>query len=607
MKKLLSLKKHEYILFILSFIITIIFISFSLNQLKSFSTKTIETSLVTANKSCHEALKQWLYSRKNNIKELSKNKFLVDKTIELLKLKKDSTSLTSSSITPQLRAFFQPILSAKEDLGVFLIDPNYISIFSMRNANTGTVNLMAKESKLLLDKVLLKGETVLIPPIKSDVALNSKYSNGAWHTMFLVTPIIHEGTIIAAFSLRLDTKKDFSRILELGKIGETGETYGVNSIGRIVTSSHFNALLKESENLNAKNLNKSLKILNTSNDTDNSIICNGHTLNKTIDISGQDIFKICIWDKELNIQVTTQIDKDEALKGYYFIQKTLITIMLFLFGMGFILINIIINLRQKTENILIESKRELELTVIERTKELKHSVDTKDKFFSILAHDLKSPFSGLLGLLNILLQDSKAFSEEKKAAMLQEIYNSSSQLYKLLENLLSWSRSQTNSIKLNPQPISIWELINENINLQQQNANRKEIELVNNISKDIVVKADRNTIDTVFRNLISNAIKFTNKGGTVKIKQSIKNKRIEIIVEDNGIGIPKKNIEKLFKIEEKLMTTGTNNEKGTGLGLVLCKEFVELNGGNISLKKNCAIGASFIVELPKLSKIKPSN
>lgn len=601
MKKLLSLKKHEYLIFIFSFLITIIFIAFSLKQIKSFNTSTIETSLITANQSCHEALKQWLHFRKGNIKKLSQNKFIVDKTVELLKLKQDSTTLVSSQITAELREFFQPILSANEDLGVFLIDPNYTSVFSMRDANTGSLNLMAKESKQLLDKVFLKGETVLIPPIKSDVALYSKYSNGAWHTMFLVTPILHEGHIIAAFSLRLDTKKDFSRILELGKIGETGETYGINSLGRIVTNSRYNTYLKETENLNTPNLDNSQKTMAEAGVINDSIACNGATLNESKDYKGENIFKVCIWDKELNIQITTQIDKKEALKSYLFIRKILITIILVIFLVGFIMINIIINLRQKTENILIESKKELELTVIERTKELNHTIKTKDKFFSILAHDLKSPFSGLLGLFGILLKNPEAFSEEKRNDMFQKIYDSSSQLYKLLENLLSWSGAQTKSITLTPENISIWELIDENISLQQQNANSKNIELTNEISKNIFVYADRNTIDTVFRNLISNAIKFTNKGGTVKIKESIKNKMIGIIVQDNGIGIPEENIDKLFKIEEKLITDGTNNEKGTGLGLVLCKEFIELNGGKISVKNDSVAGASFIVELPNIS------
>ncbi len=582
MKKLLSLKKHEYVLLIISFLIAIVLIVFSLKELKSFNIKTVETSLITVNKSSHEALKQWLHFRKTNIKELSNNDFLLNSTKEILLLEQDSASLVSSSITSELRAFFQPILNTNEDLGVFIIAPNYVSVFSMRDSNTGSLNLIAKESKALLDKVMLDGETVLIPPIKSDVALNSKYSNEKWHTMFLVTPIIYEGKIIAAFSIRLDTQKDFSRILELGRIGETGESFGFNSLGKRVTNSRFDESSEEVESL--KNLD----------------LCQGYTLNEIEDSRGKNVYEVCVWDDELNIGVTTKIDTAEALKGYLFMRKILIIIILSMSTMGFIMINIIVNARQNEENALKRAKKDLERTVLDRTKELQQTIKTKDKFFSILAHDLRSPFSGLLVLLDLLLKNPKSFTEEERTDTLQEIYNSSSQLYKLLENLLSWSRCQTEDIELHPEKISIRELIDVNFNLQQQNANNKKIALFNEIGEDLYVFADRNTIDTVFRNLISNAIKFINNGGTVKIKSSPDNKRLKVFVQDDGIGIPKENLKKLFKVEEKISTVGTNNENGTGIGLALCKEFIELNGGEIYVESDTPVGTVFIVVLPSV-------
>ncbi|GEO20042.1 sensor histidine kinase [Cyclobacterium qasimii] len=595
MKKLLSLKKHEYLLLTISFLIATVLVVFSLKELKSFNIKTVETSLVTVNKSSHEALKQWVRFRQNTIKGLSKNNFLVQNTSEILLLEQDSASLISSPITSDLREFFQPILSTNEDLGVFLIAPNYVSVFSMRNANTGSLNLMAKENKYLLDKVLLDGETVLIPPIKSDVALDSKYSDEKWHTMFLVTPIINQGNIIAAFSIRLDTKKDFSRILELGRIGETGESYGFNRFGKTVTTSRFEEQLNHTEDLEDVKADSS-----KSGFTHDLELCKGYALNEIKDQRGKDVYEVCIWDDELNIGITTKIDRAEALKGYLFMRNILIFIILALFTVGFIMINIIINLRQNKENVLVSVKNDLEITVKERTKELQHTIKTKDKFFSILAHDLRSPFSGLLVLLDLLLKNPEHFSETEKTNMLQEIHNSSSQLYKLLENLLSWSRSQTEAIVLNPENVSVWDLIDVNYSLQTQNAKSKKIALINEIGKDLFVFADRNSIDTVFRNLISNAIKFTNPGGTVKIKSSPNNKMVKVFVQDNGVGIPKENLSKIFKIEEKISTKGTNDENGTGLGLALCKEFIELNGGKIYVENNTTIGTVFTVELPNV-------
>ena len=163
---------------------------------------------------------------------------------------------------------------------------------------------------------------------------------------------------------------------------------------------------------------------------------------------------------------------------------------------------------------------------------------------------------------------------------------------------MNWSRSQTKNIVLHPEKISINELINGNIILQKESAIDKKIELLYEINQDLFVFADKNTIDTVFRNLISNAIKFTNEGGRVKISASTNNEMVKIIVQDNGIGIPEETLNKLFKIDEKVSTTGTNNERGTGLGLILCKEFTELNNGRISVESKIGVGSHFIVELP---------
>lgn len=421
----------------------------------------------------------------------------------------------------------------------------------MRDSNTGSFNLIAKESKSLLDKVLLRGETVLVPPIKSDVALESKYTKEKWHTMFLVTPIFQEEKIIAAFAIRLDTQKDFSRILEMGRIGESGESYGFNSQGVIVTNSRIDEKFEGIKEFNLENrLENEIDSIRVGQENKFSL-CNGYVLSEIEDYKGENIYEVCVWDDTLNMGVATRINANEALKGYLFMRKILLLIIVGLFGMGFIMINIIVNARQNEENLLKENKRELEFIVEERTKELKHNIKTKDKFFSILAHDLRSPFSGLLVLLDLLLKNPKSFSEEEKTNMLEEIYNSSAQLFKLLENLLSWSRSQTNEITLNPEKVSIHDLIKVNFDLQLQNAKNKKIKLINEIDDRLNVFADRNTIDTVFRNLISNAIKFTNPGGTVRIKSSPNRKMVKVFVQDNGIGIPKENLKNYLKLKRK--------------------------------------------------------
>lgn len=602
MKRKSLLRRNEYLIILIFTAVSVLVGIFGLNQIKKDSIKTVKTTLTTINNSCNEALMQWMNFRRNNIHELSKNKYLISKTVALLKLRQDSAVLVSSPLTSELRKFFQPILAANEDLGVFLIAPDYISIFSMRNVNTGKYNLMAKQSKGLLDKVLHDGRIILIPPIQSDVVLHSKYSNESHETMFLVAPVIYRNKIIAAFSLRLDIQKDFSRILELGRINKTGETFGVDKSGNLVTASRFESELIKTGRLKLNQ--QSITNVNATGFRQNkgnpdSAVYLSHNLVELKDYRGEQVYCVSNWNKALNIGIITKIDKKEALKEFFYVRKVLFITFVSLLVIVLVIINIIVNLRQKTEDILEDSNKMLEVKVAQRTEELQKTIRIKDKFFSIIAHDLRSPFNGLLGLFDLLRHNPEAIPEDERNKMIHQIYSSSVQLFRLLENLLNWSRSQTNDIKLNPENIFVNELVSENFLLQKEQAKSKKIELINESMRDARVFADRNTIDTVLRNLISNAIKFTQEGGEIKVKTLFKdNNSVEILVQDNGVGMPEETLHKLFNVDEKISTKGTNNEKGSGLGLALCKEFVELNQGKISVESKVGKGSTFIVTLP---------
>ncbi|MCI1778994.1 MAG: HAMP domain-containing histidine kinase [Bacteroidales bacterium] len=604
MKKLFSLKGREYLLILISVLVSIGFIFFVLGQLKKESLETVRASLETLNIASHDALNQWLNFRKKNIEELVRNRKVVEYSLKLLSLERDSSVLVDSRFTDDLRNFFYPILDANEDMGVFIIAPDYISIFSMRNANTGSVNVMSVERKDLLERVFNEGKTVLVPPIRSDVPLKSRYGGKTMYTMFLLAPVVYEGKIIAAFSLRIDIRKNFSRILELGNIGETGETFGFDNMFRLVTRSRFE---KQLDSIRKGHMGSNMLTLSPLVKSAGSIglidrVKSDPTrrimFNKLKDCRNKDIFGVLTWDDDLNIGIITKIDRDEALKGYFFVRRTLVILFCLIGLVAFFIINFIINIRQKSEDVLQIANAKLEDKVSERTVELKETIKTKDKFFSILAHDLRSPFNGLLGLFDLLLNDPKAISEEEKRNILQSIYDSSKNLYNLLENLLMWSRTQTNRVELHPESIDLKSLIDADISILREQAGNKRISLVNDISVDTVVFADRNTMDTVFRNLISNAIKFTPEEGKVTVGFSHMGKKIRITVSDNGIGISKEKMAKLFKLDEKVSTSGTNNESGTGLGLILCKDFVELNNGRIFVESEIGKGSRFIVELP---------
>jgi len=172
---------------------------------------------------------------------------------------------------------------------------------------------------------------------------------------------------------------------------------------------------------------------------------------------------------------------------------------------------------------------------------------------------------------------------------------------------LQWSRTNTGSIEYFPKKINVGELIASCISLYQNNADKKQIQIYNDVPEDLILYGDKEMLSTVFRNLISNAIKFTLKGGKVKIKMVKNSKRVVISVIDTGVGIPEEKIPSLFKIDVQHSTLGTSNEKGTGLGLILCKEFVEKHGGQIKVESEWKNGSEFKVILPVKHKMQISN
>jgi signal transduction histidine kinase len=231
-------------------------------------------------------------------------------------------------------------------------------------------------------------------------------------------------------------------------------------------------------------------------------------------------------------------------------------------------------------------------------KELLKANAGKDKFFTLIAHDLKSPFNGLLGITEILSENFDELPPEQSKRMILELRKSVTNVYALLEGLLSWAQIQTGKIEYHPKKTDLFNLAKEVTNQLETAAKNKNIRLEQNIGAKTFAIADEKTVSTVFRNLISNAIKYTHPGGLVKIEAAAKENYIEISVEDNGIGMTQETLKKLFTITEKISEEGTANEKGTGLGLILCKEFVEKNNGKIWAKSETGKGSRFVFTLP---------
>lgn len=254
-------------------------------------------------------------------------------------------------------------------------------------------------------------------------------------------------------------------------------------------------------------------------------------------------------------------------------------------------LNFRLTLELKERNLAEQALKKSEAQLIELNA-------TKDKFFNIVAHDLKNPFTSLLGATELLYENINKMDSENIKMLAQILNDSAKSGYAILLNLLDWSRSQTGLIKFNPGRINLKSLIDDNISDLKLYTTNKAINLTSEVKEDIYIFSDENMINTILRNLLSNAVKFTHKYGKVNVSLANSGDEVVISVKDTGIGISEDNIKKLFRIDSKYTRPGTEKEQGTGLGLKLCKEFVEKMEGKIWVESIENEGSEFIFSIP---------
>jgi len=248
-------------------------------------------------------------------------------------------------------------------------------------------------------------------------------------------------------------------------------------------------------------------------------------------------------------------------------------------------------------------KKQSEEKIIEYSEELKELNASKDKFFSIVAHDLKSPFHGLLGLTQMMVEEYETMNEDEVRSSLALLKESTESTYKLIENLLNWSRLQTGRMKYEPANQNMFLIVEDTRLLLNQNARMKNVSIRNKLGPQSIIWGDCNMLQSLLQNLVSNAIKFTNAEGYVEITEKDLGNKIQYSVSDTGIGILPENISKLFRIDVNFTTRGTLQEKGTGLGLVLCKEIVNIHGGEINVDSKIGVGTKITFTLNKTKNI----
>ena len=247
----------------------------------------------------------------------------------------------------------------------------------------------------------------------------------------------------------------------------------------------------------------------------------------------------------------------------------------------------------------ITEKKKISDELLESESKLREANITKDKLFSIIAHDLRGPIGNFTPILDVLTSEEYDLSDQERTRLMTELKKASHRTLSLLENLLQWSRSQSEKFRLNPVSLNIAELIERSVELFSPAATRKSLKISATADHNLLAFADHDSIDLVIRNLLSNALKFTPSGGLISLTVRDIGTHIAVEIADNGVGIPKEIADSLFKTKTFRSTEGTNREKGSGLGLVLCKDFVEKNGGSIRVESVLNEGSRFTFTLPK--------
>lgn len=273
-----------------------------------------------------------------------------------------------------------------------------------------------------------------------------------------------------------------------------------------------------------------------------------------------------------------------------------------LMGIAIIIFNYRYLLKIRTNKLLRIQNEKIRSTnqkLIESEQNLKELNTTKDTFFRIISHDLKNPFTSLMSISQLIHENYDAVDDDEKKIGIKKINQSVNHIYALLENLLTWSRSQTGKIEYEPENCQLTDLLKENINLYMVSAQKKGIHIDYQLPDKAIGYADKEMINTIIRNLLNNAVKFTKLNSLITVRLKSEDSKYKIEIEDEGEGISEENLDKLFQIDKKYKAVGSSGEKGTGLGLLLCKEFVEINKGTIGAVSTLGEGSCFYFTVPK--------
>jgi len=286
--------------------------------------------------------------------------------------------------------------------------------------------------------------------------------------------------------------------------------------------------------------------------------------------------------------------KEQAIK----VQKMVTLIISVAFVILALLLFFVFRVKSQLKNANL-SLKELNQQISRQNAVLEETVKTKDKLFSIIGHDLRSPFNSMLGILQLMIDNPDDFESEEQKLLLSQLYSKGNDTYTLVENLLQWAMSQEGQIAYKPALYTLFEIIEDEVSFLSSRADKKQIELNNQVTEDIMVWCDQNMIATVFRNVINNAIKYTPTKGLITVTTNVKSDYVFVTVSDSGIGMTAETIKRIQQDNMFHSEKGTENESGTGLGLKIVKEFLTVNKALFTITSNPGKGTDFVIRLNK--------
>jgi signal transduction histidine kinase/CheY-like chemotaxis protein len=619
------------------------FIEAALQYNKRTLISGVRSSLHVILNTTSEGLKIWLTDKKNFIKQFGTDKYLVRAVQRLLTEQPSPQALLASKNLNEIRQFLAVYEDEEKKNGFFVINPDLITIVSMRDENLGTPNFIAEERPDLIRRVF-QGETLFIPPLRSDVHLEKNPSTSVLPpTIFFAAPVIDsDKNIIAIATVRLDSTKNFSRIIQLGRLSNTGETYAFNEQGKLLSESRFTeqlrqiGLVKSNEqsilNIHITDPGRNLLLERPADPTQSrqpyTMMAesalrgeSGENMKGYRDYRGVPVYGVWRWDDSLGLGLTSEVDIEEALGPYLLLRRTVFGILaiVLLSAAAGILFTLVFG--ERAYRMMKTTQDNLEEQINQRTGELQESeknlltalkiskaaTRAKSTFLANMSHEVRTPMNAIIGFTDIVLQTDLEAIQRKH---LTTVSHSAKSLLSLLSDILYISKLEEGKMKLEEVVFMLPKIIEEVFSTLSMKILEKKITLHLHYDEELpnCFVGDHTRLKQVLLNLIGNAVKFTDTGSvSLFIKPAEEEHFLHFIVKDTGIGIPAERLKTIFSPFAQADASTTRKHGGTGLGTAISRQLVECMAGRIWAESEVGKGSvfHFLARLPKKKCITP--